>query len=84
MVPDLARTSLGLEYFCREGDDLWQMTDADLIALATREIAQIGLAQAAEVVDGCVVRVPKAYPVYGPDYQGFFTTKWAKEFGTKK
>ena len=23
-------------------------------------------------------------PVYGPDYQGFFTTKWVKEFGTKK
>ena len=68
MVPDPARTSLGLEYFCTEGDDLWRMPDDELVALATREITKIGLAAAADVIDGCVVRVPKAYPIYGPDY----------------
>jgi len=70
MVPDAGRTSLGLEYFCTEGDDLWTMPDADLIALGTREIDQIGLARAADVVDGVVVRQLKAYPVYDSAYAG--------------
>lgn len=69
MVPDPARTSLGLEYFCNEGDALWTMADADLVDLARREIEQIGLARASEVVDGCVFRVPKAYPVYDSAYR---------------
>src|SRR5205823_5080510 len=51
-----------------EGDDLWQMADADLVELAKREIDRIGLARAADVEDGCVVRVPKAYPIYDADY----------------
>ena len=65
----IASTGLGLEYFCREGDDLWRMSDADLIALGAREIESIGLARAEEVEDGCVVRVPKAYPVYDMGYE---------------
>ena len=74
MVPDPAKTSLGLEYFCSEGDELWNTPDADLIALGKREIEQIGLARAAEVEDGCVVRVPKAYPVYDSDYRDYLAT----------
>ncbi len=69
MVPDDTKTSLGLEYFCSEGDELWRMSDADLVALGTREIAHIGLARAEDVVDGCVARVPKAYPVYDARYR---------------
>ena len=69
MVPDPRRKSLGLEYFCVEGDDLWRMADADLVALGTQEIARIGLAREDDVVDGCVARVPKAYPVYDENYQ---------------
>jgi protoporphyrinogen oxidase len=68
MVPDPSQSSLGLEYFCTEGDDLWSMSDADLVALGRRELACIGLANAADIVDGCVFRVPKAYPVYDSDY----------------
>ncbi len=45
------------------------MTDADLVALGRREIAAIGLVDASKVVDGCVVRMPKAYPVYDEEYQ---------------
>ena len=45
LVPDPSKSSLGLEYFCFEGDDLWTMTDADLIALGRREIDSIGLAR---------------------------------------
>jgi protoporphyrinogen oxidase len=69
MVPDSTKTSLGLEYFCTEGDALWTMRDEELIQLATRELERIGLCRAADVEDGCVVRVPKAYPVYGSDYR---------------
>ena len=69
LVPDPSRSSLGLEYFCFEGDDLWTMPDADLIALGRREIDAIGLVSAADVVDGCVVRMPKAYPVYDDAYR---------------
>jgi protoporphyrinogen oxidase len=69
MVPDLTKTSLGLEYFCTEGDPLWTMPDGELIQLAKRELQRIGLCNAGEVTDGCVVRVPKAYPIYGSDYR---------------
>jgi len=69
MVPDAATSSLGLEYFCFEGDELWSKPDADLIALGAREIDAIGLVPAASVIDGCVVRMPKAYPVYDDSYQ---------------
>ena len=69
MVPDGTHSSLGLEYFCTEGDDLWRTADADLVALGTREIEHIGLARASDVEDGCVVRVPKAYPVYDASYR---------------
>jgi protoporphyrinogen oxidase len=69
MVPDASKTSLGLEYFCDEGDALWRAPDAELIALATREVERLGLARAADVSDGCVVRVPKAYPIYDAAYR---------------
>jgi protoporphyrinogen oxidase len=62
-------TCLGLEYFCFEDDGLWSMSDQDLIALAKQEVAEVGLASAADVIDGCVVRQPKAYPVYDDAYR---------------
>ncbi len=60
---------LGLEYFCFEGDGLWNAPDAELIALAKKEIAKIGLIAESDVIDGCVVRQPKAYPVYDESYR---------------
>ena len=71
MVPDPDRTTcLGLEYFCFEGDGLWNSADADLVALATRELRQLGLIGDATVFDGTVVRMPKAYPIYDGEYRG--------------
>ncbi|MFL5043708.1 MAG: FAD-dependent oxidoreductase, partial [Xanthobacteraceae bacterium] len=55
--------------FCFEGDGLWASSDADLIALAKAECAKIGLVMPDDVVDACVVRQPKAYPVYDDDYR---------------
>ena len=69
MVPDQEKTSLGLEYFCSEGDELWTMSDTDLIELGIREVERIGLATSSDVEDGCVIRVPKSYPIYDSDYR---------------
>lgn len=69
LVPEAGRTCLGLEYFCFEGDGLWNSPDEDLIQLATDEVDQIGLARRSAVRDACVVRQAKAYPVYDEHYQ---------------
>jgi protoporphyrinogen oxidase len=63
-----------MEYFCFEGDDLWSATDEELVARATGELAAIGLARAARVEGGHVVRVPKAYPIYDADYEARVAT----------
>jgi len=69
MVPDATKTCLGMEYFCFEGDEVWTSSDADLIQLATRELEFLGLARGAKVVDGTVIRMPKAYPIYDAAYR---------------
>ncbi|WP_066821244.1 NAD(P)/FAD-dependent oxidoreductase [Sphingomonas mali] len=69
MVPDEALACVGLEYFCFEGDGLWSASDDDLVALATKELATLGLADPATVVGGRVVRQEKAYPVYDDAYR---------------
>ena len=68
MVPDASWTCLGLEYFCNAGDDLWTMTDDQLVALARKELAQIGLGDPSKIRRGVVVRAPQAYPVYDQGY----------------
>ncbi|HYV66068.1 MAG TPA: NAD(P)/FAD-dependent oxidoreductase [Myxococcales bacterium] len=68
MVPDPSMCCYGLEYFCFEGDGVWTAKDEDLVELGKRELEKIGLASASDVVDGCVVRQAKAYPVYDDDY----------------
>ena len=66
--PNEKLACVGLEYFCFEGDDLWASTDANLIALATREMEILGLVKADQVIGGAVVRQEKAYPVYDDEY----------------
>jgi protoporphyrinogen oxidase len=73
MVPDPSTTSLGLEYFCDEGDALWKSPDSELIDLGAHELSQIGLVDPSQVIDGCVFRVPKAYPVYDSRYTRFLS-----------
>jgi protoporphyrinogen oxidase len=68
MVPDPDTTCLGLEYFCSEGDPVWSMQDSALIDLGRRELDALGLVNAGSVIDGTVVRVRKAYPVYDDSY----------------
>jgi protoporphyrinogen oxidase len=68
MVPDPDKACVGLEYFCFAGDDLWTMTDDDLVALAAGELERLGLADRGQVERGFAIRVPKAYPIYDADY----------------
>ncbi|HEY4210552.1 MAG TPA: NAD(P)/FAD-dependent oxidoreductase [Steroidobacteraceae bacterium] len=70
LVADPSTIWLGLEYFCGEGDGLWSMPDGHFVDFAARELAQIGLIDRADVLDGTVVRVPKAYPAYFGEYRG--------------
>jgi protoporphyrinogen oxidase len=74
LVCDPGKTSLGLEYFSSRGDELWNISDADLVALGKREVEAIGLAAAGEIEDGCVLRVPDAYPVYDGSYRASLET----------
>ncbi len=68
MVPDPDASCVGMEYFCSRGDHLWNAADEDLVALAARELEQLGLADASRVRRGYVVRVPLAYPMYDEHY----------------
>ncbi len=68
MVPDNSIACVGLEYFCFENDGLWSSSDEDLIELAKKEMAILGLCDPKDVVGGSVVRQEKAYPVYDDEY----------------
>ena len=64
LVPDEGHTCLGLEYFCFEGDGLWNAKDEDLVQLGKKELGELGLGNDNPIVDGAVIRQPKAYPIY--------------------
>jgi protoporphyrinogen oxidase len=71
MVADPGTIWLGLEYFCRDGDELWSMDNGRFLEFAAAELEKIGLLDRRDVVDGTVVRVPKAYPAYFGEYRDF-------------
>jgi protoporphyrinogen oxidase len=75
MVADPDTIWLGLEYFCREGDDLWSMEDGRFIDFAAGELEKIGMINRQDVLDGTLVRVPKAYPAYFGEYSKFGTVR---------
>jgi protoporphyrinogen oxidase len=74
MVPEPGKSCLGLEYFCFEGDGLWTMGDDELLELARKEVSLLKLVRADQVVDGTVVRMKKAYPIYDGIYQQSLVT----------
>ncbi|MEO0630942.1 MAG: NAD(P)/FAD-dependent oxidoreductase, partial [Planctomycetota bacterium] len=69
MLPDQNTASIGMEYFCHQGDGLWSSSDEELQELARTELERLKLAPASSVIDGTVIRQPKAYPVYDADYK---------------
>jgi protoporphyrinogen oxidase len=74
MVPVPGMTCLGMEYFCFKGDGLWQSTDEALIARASLELEALALGRRSDVVDGTVIRMPKAYPIYDSTYKRHLST----------
>lgn len=68
MLPDKNTASIGMEYFCNIGDDLWEMNQDELQELAGKELAQLGLAKEDMVIGSAIIRQPKAYPVYDGEY----------------
>jgi protoporphyrinogen oxidase len=71
MVADPRTVWIGLEYFCYQTEDLWKLSDEDMIELAKGEIAKIGILSREDVLDAHVVRVPKTYPAYFGSYSQF-------------
>jgi protoporphyrinogen oxidase len=71
LVADPNTIWLGLEYFCSEGDELWSMENGRFIDFAAAELEEIGLIDRRDVIDGTLVRVPKAYPAYFGAYREF-------------
>lgn len=69
MVSDPNKTSLGLEYFCNENDELWSMPDEELFKLAAQEVERIRICNASDIKDYTIVRIPKAYPSYAMGYK---------------
>jgi protoporphyrinogen oxidase len=71
LVKDPATVWLGLEYFCQEGDQLWNMADEQIIRLGVEELGRIGFCKPEDFRDGTVVRMPKTYPAYFGSYDRF-------------
>jgi protoporphyrinogen oxidase len=69
LVPEPGLNCLGMEYFCFEDDQLWSSSDEDLVRLADEELIKLGLVQPGHVIDGTVIRQPRAYPVYDEHYE---------------
>jgi protoporphyrinogen oxidase len=69
MVPEANMCCYGMEYFCFDNDQIWSTPDELLVQKATDELISLGLAKKEDIVDGCVVRQPKAYPVYDTGYK---------------
>lgn len=69
MVPDPETSSVGLEYFCDEGDTIWQSSDLALTERAATELESLGLSEKSHVIDSHVIRQPKAYPIYDTAYK---------------
>lgn len=71
MVADIEKVWIGLEYFCKEGDELWNMEDHDFINFAIDELHRIEIIDKNDVIDSTIIRMPKTYPAYFGSYSQF-------------
>ncbi len=72
MVKDPENTVwVGLEYFCNEGDEYWNMTDREFTNFALDELQKIGIINKEDVKDTVRIKVKKAYPAYFGTYSEF-------------
>jgi protoporphyrinogen oxidase len=71
MVADPSKVWIGMEYFCFEGDELWNMTEQQFSDFAISELQKINFANKSDVIDSVVIKVPKTYPCYFGSYDEF-------------
>ena len=75
MVSDPTKIWIGLEYFCDEGDALWNLSEQEMIELAKTELQLIKIIDKEAVEDAVVIKVPKTYPSYVGSYDEFHIVK---------
>lgn len=75
LVADKSKMWIGLEYFCNQGDDLWNKSDSEFIQFAVDELSRINIIEPKDVIDSTLIRVPKAYPAYFGSYKDFDTVR---------
>jgi len=85
MVADIDKVWIGLEYFCNEGDELWEKNDNEFIRFAIDELHSIDIIDRNDVLDSTIIRMPKTYPAYFGTYAQFdlikeFTDKFENMF----
>lgn len=73
MAPD-GKTLLVMEFFCSTGDSVWNESDKELAGITITGLEQLGFIKKNEVIDSCVVRAPKAYPLFEVGYAERCTT----------
>ena len=70
MVKDAEKTVwIGLEYFCNENDEFWNMSEKKCVEFAVNELVQMGVIKNNYVLDSHREKVKKAYPAYFDTYK---------------
>ena len=60
---------IGLEYFCKEGDEFWNMSEEECVRFGISELRKIGVInEQTKILESCRERVEKAYPAYFDTY----------------
>ena len=69
--PDMApagTTGLVMEVFCFKDEPIWTEPDKSLLARVVAKLEGLGLIEPGQYLDGRVVRLEKAYPLYTSNY----------------
>lgn len=75
LIQDHDKVWIGMEYFCFEGDDMWEMSDKDFIDFAIDELVKIDIIDKENVIDAVRIKVKKTYPAYFGTYDKFDVIK---------
>jgi protoporphyrinogen oxidase len=75
MVPGEEYTSLVVEYFCSYGDEIWNMTEEQLVNQTVKHLVEdLKFITPDEVIGGFTIRAPRAYPSYVMGYEKHLET----------
>ena len=75
LVKDPSKTWIGMEYFCFEGDEIWEMTEEQMKHFAIDELVKMNLIDPEDALDSVVIKMPKTYPAYFGVYDQFDTVE---------